>query len=108
MYVIDVLARINGLDCGFDFGFRALDGQDTTVTFTCLAETILATAAHDVSDLAVGDVTEEVVKRTLRIAEYGKKCGLIGELPFYSFGQEMSAQQKNELLTKVVYKAAAQ
>lgn len=108
VYVIDVLARINGLDCGFDFGFRALDGKDTTVTFTCLAETILATAAHDVSDLAVGDVTEEVVKRTLKIAEYGKRCGLVGELPLYSFGREMSTQQKSELLARTAYKAVAQ
>lgn len=99
VYVIDVLARINGLDCGFDFGFRAQDGKDTTVTFTCLAETILATAAHDFSDLAVGEVTEEVVRRTLKIVEYGKRINLIGELPLYSFGREMSLAQKDKLLS---------
>jgi predicted amino acid dehydrogenase len=108
VYVIDVLARIKGLDCGFDFGFRAQDGKDSSVTFTCLAETILATAYRDLNDLAVGEVTESVVHRTLRIVNYGRTIGLIGELPFYSFGQEMSAVDKENLLCTTSFVQAAQ
>jgi fatty aldehyde-generating acyl-ACP reductase len=108
VYVIDVLARIKGLDCGFDFGFKAQDGKDSSVTFTCLAETILATATHDFNDLAVGEVTESVVERTLRIVKYGRIIGLIGELPFYSFGQEMTVVEKEGLLAAAPYVEAAQ
>jgi predicted amino acid dehydrogenase len=97
-HVIDVLARVPGLDCNFDFGFRT---TDRSVTFTCLAETVLATVAGDLADLAVGEVTDAVVERTLQIAQRGRDLGLIGELPFFSFGRELSVSERNEILRPV-------
>lgn len=94
--VVDVLAKVPGLDCGFSFGF---DTADPTVTFTCLAETILATVAGDLHDLAVGEVTDAVVVRTLEIVEIGRKLGLIGDLPLYSFGRELTEAECLQLLS---------
>jgi len=94
-HVLDVLARVPGLDCNFDFGFRT---QDKTVTFTCLAETVLATVAGDANDLAVGEVTEAVVERLLSIVNIGTQLGLVGPLPFFTFGRELSEAEQQHLL----------
>ncbi len=98
VHVIDVLARVPGLNCNFDFGFQT---EDPTVTFTCLAETILATIAGEPTDLAVGEVTDDVVERTLNIVAHGRKLGLIGELPFFSFGRELSATECEAILVPI-------
>lgn len=94
-FVVDVLARVPGLEVNFDFGFQT---QDHTVTFTCLAETVLATVASDKDDLAVGEVTDEVVDRTLKIVSIGKELGLVGEMPFFSFGKEMTEAERKMVL----------
>ncbi len=86
IHVLDVLARINGLDVGFDFGFRV---ADKGITFTCLAETVIAAAVGDGTDLAVGEVTVETVRRTMEIVHNADKEGLIGSLPLVSFGEQM-------------------
>lgn len=106
-YVVDVLARVPGLDVGFDFGFKT---SDHSVTFTCLAETVLATVTGDKHDLAVGEVTDDIVERTLKIVELGTQLGLIGDLPFFSFGRELSAGERNDLLkpAPVPYAPAAE
>lgn len=98
--VIDVLARINGLDCHFDFGFRSSDSgpADPSVTFTCLAEAALAAYAKIDGDLAVGEVTDKVIDKMLTIAEIGHVAGLIGPLPLFSFGKELSATEQHALL----------
>ncbi len=93
-FVLDVLARINGLDCRFNFGFKTLD---RTVTFTCLAETVLAAIAGCSDDLAVGEVTYDVIERMLEIVEVGKHLGAIGAMPFFTFGREMSPSLKERL-----------
>ncbi len=95
VHVIDVLARVPGLDVGFDFGFQT---RDKTVTFTCLAETVLAAAVGEEGDLALGDVSPEVVERVIRIAEKAERLGLIGRLPFFSFGREMTMHEVNKIL----------
>ncbi len=88
VHVIDVLARVPGLDVGFDFGFQT---TDEGVTFTCLAETVLATAVGETQDLAVGEVTLETVLRTIEIVRKADALGLIGSLPMLSFGKQMSS-----------------
>ena len=88
--VLDVLARVNGLDVGFDFGF---DVEDKGITFTCLAETVLATAVGVIDDLAVGEVTVETVARTVEIVRKAEAMGLVGPLPFVSFGKQMSISE---------------
>jgi len=85
--VVDVLARVNGLKVNFDFGFQT---SDPTITFTCLAETALCAALGYEDDLAVGEVTLETVKRTIAIAANAKSMGLIGQLPYLTFGREMT------------------
>ncbi|MDE1925462.1 MAG: hypothetical protein KGH79_04815, partial [Patescibacteria group bacterium] len=95
-HVVDVLARVPGLDCRFDFGFHT---PDKTVTFTCLAETVLATIAGDFKDLAVGEVTEEVVEHMLKIVGDARLRGIIGPPPFLSFGIEMSREARDALFT---------
>lgn len=102
-HVIDVLARVPGLDCNFDFGFRT---ADRSVTFTCLAETILATLTGDTEDLAVGEVTDAVVERTVRIVQRGRDLGLIGELPFFSFARELTSSERDEILRPVHFPLA--
>ncbi len=90
VHVLDVLARINGLDVGFDFGFQT---RDKGITFTCLAETVIATAVGETGDLAVGEVTIETVQRTIEIVRKAEAMDLIGQLPFISFGKEMSPSE---------------
>lgn len=98
-FVVDVLARINGLDCGFDFGFKANNLKDTSVTFTCAAEAILASLAECWEDLAIGEVTDDVVSKTLSIIAKGKQQGVIGTLPLYSFGREIPSADQQLLLS---------
>jgi len=93
--VLDVLARVNGLNCGFDFGFKA----EPSVTFTCLAETILAAAAGHPGDLAVGEVTDVTVEKTVMLAKWGEAMELIGALPLVSFGQPLQEIEIRTLLT---------
>lgn len=95
-YVVDVLARIEGLDCGFDFGFGK---EDPRVTFTCLAETILAGAYFRKRDWAIGEVTDDLIDQVAGLAAWGKTAGLIGELPYYSYGKPMSAEMRRDLLS---------
>lgn len=94
-HVLDVLARVPGLDCHFDFGFQT---DDRTVTFTCLAETVLATVAGDRADLAVGEVTDKVVDRLLEIVQLGKQLGLIGSMPLFSFGRELTDEEQRRIM----------
>ncbi|MDE2213240.1 MAG: hypothetical protein KGJ34_01780 [Patescibacteria group bacterium] len=94
-YVIDVLARVPGLDCCFDFGFQT---NDPTVTFTCLAETVLATICGETGDLAVGEVTDDVVGRMIQIVKESARLGLVGPLPLFSFGRELTEKERNLVL----------
>lgn len=96
-HVIDVLARVPGLDCGFDFGFQT---KDKSVTFTCLAETVLRSATGINGDFAVGEVTDDLVLATIKMVEEAKKIGLVGKLPWFSFGAEMTQQEQDALLIK--------
>jgi len=93
-FVVDVLSKIRGLDCGFDFGFAT---EDREVTFTCLAETVLAAIFGDGKDLAVGEVDDDVVTRVIELAKQAKHAGLVGALPLFSFGRELSSQERDEL-----------
>lgn len=102
-YVVDVLASIPGLNCSFDFGFKT---ADTSVTFTCLAETVISTICGAEGDLAVGEVTDGVVNRMIGIVAEGTRRGLIGPLPFFSFGREMSFEER-DLLLQPAYTSAA-
>jgi len=98
-YVLDVLARVSGLDCNFDFGFQT---NDKSVTFTCLAETILATIVGEPGDLAVGEVTDDVVERMFEIVRVGERLGLVSDsLPLFSFGRELSPGEQYAVLQPV-------
>lgn len=95
-FVVDVLSKVRGLDCGFDFGFAT---QDREVTFTCLAETVLAAICGDGRDLAVGEVDDETVARVIELANAARRAGLVGALPFFSFGRELTSGERADLLT---------
>jgi fatty aldehyde-generating acyl-ACP reductase len=101
--VIDVLARVQGLDVGFDFGFQT---HDQGVTFTCLAETVLATAVGEDTDLAVGEVTPQTVRRMIEIVRRADELGLVGSLPMISFGKQMSISEIDLVLKPEPEKSA--
>lgn len=96
-FVIDVLARISGLRVNFDFGFKT---SDTSVTFTCLAETVLVPLTHHKGNLAVGEVTMDTIQQVLKLTEKAHAMRLIGQLPWFSFGRELSKWEQEKLLSK--------
>lgn len=94
VHVLDVLARVKGLDVGFDFGFQT---RDKEITFTCLAETAIAAAVGVTDDLAVGEVTTEVVQRTIDMVRRAEALDLVGHLPFVSFGKELAPSEVDDV-----------
>lgn len=91
VWVIDVLARVPGLDCPFDFGFsRAEPG----VTFTCLAETAMLAACEYCDDFSIGfidislmDQLENMIART---------C--VEMAPLHSFGKPLGKEEIEKLM----------
>lgn len=96
-YVVDVLARVPGLNCNFDFGFQT---NDPTVTFTCLAETVIAAALGIEGDLALGAVNDLTIQKIIQMAQQADELGLVGQLPLFSFGRELSKSERRELLSR--------
>lgn len=96
-FVVDVLARINGLRVNFDFGFKT---SDRSVTFTCLAETALVPLTKHKGNLAVGEVTAETIEQVLQLTKVAHEMRLIGQLPWFSFGREFSKDEHDTLLSK--------
>lgn len=98
VHVVDVLARVPGLNCNFDFGFQT---NDPTVTFTCLAETVIAAALDVEGDLALGSSVDDLmIERVIKMANVADDYGLVGDLPFFSFGRELTKSERSDLLTR--------
>ena len=79
--VIKCLASIPGLRCPFDLGLFAQGNEQSTVSFTCLAEAVLLAASGHQGSFVIGDPTDEQLD-FLRVQALNYS---IGTAPFLSF-----------------------
>lgn len=89
--VIDVLSKVPGLRCNFDFGFVT---KDPEITFTCLAETVLLASREYQGHFSLGYVELALVDELERLLE----SGVVKDAPFHSFTRELSADEVKTLL----------
>ncbi|MDP3957966.1 MAG: hypothetical protein Q8Q36_00705 [bacterium] len=89
--VIDVLSKVPGLQCNFDFGFII---KDPEITFTCLAETVLLASQEHQGHFSLGYVELPLVDELERLLE----SGAVKDAPFHSFTRELSADEVKALL----------
>lgn len=98
-FVVDVLARVGGLDAKFDFGFSTYDRR---VTFSCLAEMILVAAVGHRENFALGPGACEspagIIELFHTYLAHAREAGLdIAPITDMSFSQPMPVETTRAL-----------
>jgi len=111
-FVVDVLARVPGLNANFDFGIM---DPDPSVTFSCMAEMmVLGTVGHT-GNFAIGpgakaslDGPDKIIDRFFSYLEIAKQKGLVIEpVTNVSFAKTMSLSSHQLMLTPQVGRSIA-
>ena len=92
VWIIDVLAKVPGLNCNFDFGFL---NKDSSLVFTCLAETAILASVEREGDFSIGYVNIELIDEL----EHLVKRTFIEKASFHSFTKALTVEEVEKLLT---------
>lgn len=102
-FVVDVLARVEGLNANFNFGIKA---NDRGVTFSCLAEMVILGAVGHNSNFAVGPAAtgspEGAVERFFEYLETARSAGIkFDPVTNVSFAQLMDPSVHEQMMQSV-------
>jgi len=106
IHVVDVLAQIPNFDAHFDFG---IEGADTRVSFTCMAEVVLLATSNKVVDFSIGFVSSDTIQKLENLINQAKKASAVFKTaPWHAFGKPMNKDEVSSLEAPVFNQIAAE